>query len=179
MENIQPAPIPSERKASNGKVIGLSLVVLGLLFIASRFIPFVNSLMWALAFGGAGFGTYVFASRKQSRWLMGLAYVLASVAGAITVGTLLPGEFLAAFILYSLAAPGLFFYARNRSQWLWLVPGGLFAMAGSIVLLAGVWYVLPAIFIVGGIYMLVRSNGSKQIEAPEAPQPLTGPAADK
>lgn len=208
MENIQATQpsgsteiLSSEKKTGGATALGVALILLGAAAILGRFIPGINALMWAAAFAGGGFGAYVYGKRKSSRLLLGLAYLMALVSVSITVGVLLPGEFLAATINFGIAAPFLYAYSRNRNQWGWLIPGGLFTAAGAIVLLAGIWAILPALFIVGGIYLLVRSSGNKQLSDGSAfeenlgpatgyrpitgpdtqtgPAPTTGPEADK
>ncbi len=194
MENIQPSQpaaeptsIQTSTRNTRNRVLGVALILLGAAFILSRFVPGVNALLWAAAFAAGAFSAFSYGRKKSSKELLfALAYVLALVSTSIVVGTLLPGPFLAATINFGIAAPFLYAYSRNRKHWGWLLPGGLFAGVGALMLATGLWAAIPMLLVVGGIYLLVKSSEDKQaFDAPAEFRPLdvptaeTGPDADR
>jgi len=178
MENVQ----TDTSASSNTRTLGIALIALGTAFLLSRLIPGFSSVLWILAFAGGGFGFATLYNRNDRRWwALALAYIFFFVAGAILVGmTFLPGEFLGAYFMFGFAGPFLWLYIQNRDHWFWLIPGGIFAAIGALLLLIGLGPVLPLLLILAGAVLVVREvNKNKNKNGIEVPaRPLTGPEAD-
>lgn len=99
--------------------------------------------------------------QNRTRWgLLIPAYVLLAVGvmvGLIGVG-MLEDLLVAAYVLVAIAIPFFVVYARDTKQWWSLIPGGITAIVGLSFMMAAaaVQFVVPAVLIIAGIWVLVR-----------------------
>jgi hypothetical protein len=87
-------------------------------------------------------------------------------------------DLITAYVLFAIAIPFLFVYARDRSQWWSLIPGGILAVIGLSFLVAeGAFAYIGAAVLIGvGLWFLVRAFTHKD-SPPDAPA-TTGPESD-
>lgn len=164
-------------------IIGLVLIGLGVAFLLDQFVPlfsWVRHLFWivVLAAGSAAFYS-VYLRNKEQWWPLIPAYALAAGALLNLLGFVgLGGDFLGGLTILAVAAPFFYVYLRNKENWWALIPGGILAMVGLGLLISSIAFAIPALMIVGGVYLLVRQLTGKNTEdTPSAPK--TGPEADK
>lgn len=129
---------------------------------------------------------YVYLRDRKNWWALIPAYVMTAITVLILLPFgMMPGEWVAAYVNFAVAAPFLYVYLRNRKHWWALIPAGITGFVGIAFLVAGTAYLIPALMIVAGVYLLVRYLvvGRRQpaAVAPAAPAalPKTGPAADR
>ncbi len=154
------------------------LIVLGSL----RFIPgelIGASVMFYIA---APF-FYVYLRDRQHWWALIPAYAMAALGVAILLSPILSGELAGSYVMFAIAAPFFYVYLRNRQYWWALIPGGIMAAIGMALLIAGFAYLVPALMVVAGVYLLVRHFSSRRTApaqaAPPRGMPKTGPEADR
>lgn len=102
----------------------------------------------------------VFVRDRKNWWALIPAYVLLAVGvmvGLIGSGTL-NDLLIPAYVMFAIAIPFFVVYTSNPQEWWPLIPGGIMAVIGLSFLIAeaAVQYVLPAVLIVAGIWMVVR-----------------------
>ena len=78
---------------------------------------------------------------------------------------ILDGILVAAYVLFAIAVPFFVVYARDSKQWWALIPGGITAVIGLSFLIAGdvSKYVVPAVLIIAGTWVLVRQFTRKEV----------------
>jgi hypothetical protein len=204
---------PEKKNTGTAAIVGAGLVVLGALGLFSRFVPAVGELLWAATFAGTGALLFKLYRNDVSRWwLLIPSYGLAALGGLVGL-SLVSDMFwrseaiellIASYIFAAIALP--FYYLYRTAKFpavLAAVLGGPFALLSMGFLLGAIGPAIPALMIAGGLYLLVRQRGQKQlvtapaaIAAPASPvsgfepigvpqqvtvqsAPLTGPAADK
>jgi hypothetical protein len=124
-----------------------------------------------------------FLRGDRTRWgALIPVYILLAVGlmvSLIEVGVL-DGSLVAAYVLLAVATPFLVVYARDTKQWWALIPGGITAIIGLSFLIAtaAAKYIVPAVLIVVGAWVLVRQFTRKETTAPEVPAP-GGPEVDQ
>jgi hypothetical protein len=103
----------------------------------------------------------VFYLERTQWWALIPAYVLLAVAVMIGLTGLgvLSDALVPAFILLAIAIPFFVVYARDRSQWWPLIPGGILAVVGLSFLVAegAFMYLGAAILFLAGALILVRA----------------------
>lgn len=110
-----------------------------------------------------------FKDPKHDWWALIPAYVNIAIGLLIffAVTRMLPGDALAAYILFAIAAPFLFLFVRKPREWWWAIPGGILALVGTGLLMGRflnlLVYVIPALMILAGIGLLF-SRGRKDEE---------------
>lgn len=163
----------------------ISVAVASYIFIGIfRFIPGEFVAAWVMATIGFPF-LAVYLLNRAHWWALIPAYTMAVIGAMIPLTLILNGFQITSYIMFAIAAPFFYVYLRNRAHWWALIPGGVMAALGGAFLLAGAAYLIPAMMIVAGIYLLIRqSGGSKKADTvPEpfrsTPRPLTGPEADR
>jgi hypothetical protein len=116
----------------------------------------------------------IFVRDRAQWWALIPAYVLLVVAVMIglTESGLLDDELVASYVLFTIAIPFFVVYARNRSQWWFLIPGGILAIVGLSFLIAegAVEYIGALVLVLIGVWMLVRVFTRRGL-APDAPAP--------
>ena len=107
----------------------------------------------------------VYLRNRAQWWPLIPAYVLLSIAVMIPLEELgLLSEFLVpAYVMFIIAIPFFIVYFRNPKQWWPLIPGGIMAAVGLSFLLAEAFqYVFPALVILVGFWVLLRSFTRKE-----------------
>jgi len=101
-----------------------------------------------------------FLQRGRTNWsLLIPPYIL--IAVGVMVGLLglgiLDDLLVPAYVLIAVSLPFFIAYTRNPKQWWPLIPGGITAIVGLAFLIAeaAVQYIVPAVLIVAGIFVLV------------------------
>lgn len=125
---------------------------------------------------------YVYLRDRGNWWALIPAYVMGAIGLLILLTMVLRGELIGSYVMFAIAAPFLFVYLRDRRNWWALIPGGIMATIGVGLLVAGMAYIIPALMVIAGIYLLVRYLGvGRGEQAPAAPRevPKTGPEADR
>jgi hypothetical protein len=74
-------------------------------------------------------------NQKANWWALIPGWITAAVAAIILLSEAVSGEFMAAFILFSVALPFFVVFAVNREHWWALIPGGIVASVGLMLLL--------------------------------------------
>jgi uncharacterized membrane protein HdeD (DUF308 family) len=123
----------------------------------------------------------VYLRNRALWWALIPAYTLAAVAGVVALGE--SGRFsdnlITAYVLFAIAIPFLFVYARNRSQWWFLIPGGILAIIGLAFLFSeGASAIVGAAVMIGiGVWFLARVFFRKEPEGEARPPAPDVPAA--
>ncbi len=102
----------------------------------------------------------VYYRNRAQWWALIPGYVLAAVAvmiGLIGLGVL-DDMLVPAYVLLAIATPFFVVYARNRSHWWALIPGGVLAIIGLAFLIAeaAAEYIVPLVLVLVGVVILVR-----------------------
>ena len=107
----------------------------------------------------------VYLRDRAQWWALIPAYVLLGTGIMIPLEEIgvLNDYMIPAFIMFAIALPFFVVYFRNRKQWWALIPGGIMAAFGLIFLLVDSFeYVFPAMVILVGLWILVRSFTRKE-----------------
>jgi hypothetical protein len=121
--------------------------------------------------------------RDRERWgLLTPAYVLLVVGvmvGLIGAG-ILNDLLIPSYVMFAIAIPFFVVYARNPGQWWPLIPGGIMAVIGLTFLIAeaAVEYIVPAVLILAGVWILARQFTRREPSTPDASAQI-GPEADE
>jgi hypothetical protein len=132
---------------------------------------------WVMATIGFPF-LYVYLRNRLQWWALIPAYTMGAIGLLILLSMILNGLQVAAYVMFAIAAPFFFVYLRNREHWWALIPGSIMAFIGMMFALAGAAYLIPALMIVAGIFLLVRQFAGDRRSKPVA-VPATGPQADR
>ena len=108
----------------------------------------------------------VFARDRTAQWALIPAYALLNIATMVTliVFDLLDGFAIPAYIMFSVAIPFLVVFLINRSQRWALIPGGILAFLGFGFFIGTDLgkYVIPAVLVVAGAWLLYQSFVKKE-----------------
>jgi hypothetical protein len=124
----------------------------------------------------------VFVRDRAQWWAVIPAYILLAVAVMIwLIGRGVLGDLLIpSYVLFAVALPFFVVYARDRSQWWALIPGGIMAVVGLSFLIAegGVETIGAIVLILIGVGMLVRlfTRRAPPAEAAAGPPEPDAPA---
>jgi hypothetical protein len=134
--------------------VGVMVGLIGEDFLQDEFIATYILAAIALPF------LVVFVRDRAQWWALIPAYVLLAVGvmvGLIGAGVL-DELLIPAYVMFAIAIPFLVVYGRDSKQWWALIPGGIMAVIGLAFLVAEAQadYIVPAILILIGIWMLVR-----------------------
>jgi hypothetical protein len=157
------ALIPAYIMASIG-----TLVAFGDIFPDFLIAPFVL-ISIALPF------LYVYLRNRENWWALIPAYVMLVIAFPLSLEIIFPGVLVAPYVMFAIALPFLYVYLRNREYWWALIPAGVTSLIGVGLLMTEVKYVVPAVLIVIGVYLL----GRQVIHDKPEDAPLSGPDADR
>jgi len=119
----------------------------------------------------------VFLRDRAHGWALIPAYVMFSIGLIIPLAELnLDGNYVAAYVMFAIALPFWVVYARDRTQWWALIPGGIMvAIGGSLLLAEQLFrYLLPAAIIAAGLWILVRQFRGKDSNGGSSPPPVDG-----
>jgi hypothetical protein len=124
----------------------------------------------------------VYARDRKLWWALVPVYVLLAVGVMVGLieGGILEDNLVAAYVMLAVAIPFFVVYARDRKLWWALIPGGITGLIGLAFLVAeaAAEYVLPALLIIVGAWVLVRQFTRKETAALEVPPP-SGPEVDQ
>lgn len=154
---------------------GYALVMIGGVILlatagfAEDFIP--AFVMFTIAFPFF----YVYLHNRENWWALIPAYVMSAIGTPFLFGNLFPDFLIAPYVLFAIALPFFYVYLRDREHWWALIPAGIMSLIGLGLLMAEVKYVVPAVLIVVGIYLL----GRQVIRDKSETALTTGPDADK
>ena len=102
----------------------------------------------------------VFLRDREQWWALIPAYVLLAVGVMVVLigAEVLSDLLVPAYVMFAIAIPFFVVYARNSKEWWPLIPGGIMALIGLSFLIAeaAVEYVLPAVLILAGAWILAR-----------------------
>lgn len=155
--------------------IALLVALIALNVLGDEAIGAYILMIIALAFLG------VYLRNRALWWALIPAYVLLVLAvmiGLIGLGVL-DDLLIPAYILLAIALPFFVVYARDRSLWWALIPGGILAVIGLSFLAAeaAFAYIVAAVLILVGAWILVRvfTRGEPSLsETISPPEPETG-----
>jgi len=180
----------NHRSGSRNVLPGLILVALGGLFLAGQLRPnsFSGSLIPIVILCGIGLTFFsVYLTNRRHWWALIPGYTMIAVAGIVVLSDILQidGQVIGSYVMFVIALPFLYVFLANRRNWWALIPAGIMGTIGIGLLLdiAGgfITAAIPALMIVGGIYMLVRGRGQSEAKVetqPEIVAAMTGPDAD-
>lgn len=108
----------------------------------------------------------VYYRNRAQWWALIPAYVLLAVAVMIALTGLgvLEDDLVAAYVLLAIAIPFFVVYARNRTQWWPLIPGGILAVIGLSFLIAegGFVYIGALALVLAGGWILLRAFARRE-----------------
>ncbi len=118
---------------------------------------------------------YVYLRNKEHWWALIPAYIMFIAAISVLLDDVLfrHGDTLGVFIPLAIALPFFYLYFKRREHWWALIPGGILASVGIGLLIQQLLYVIPAVLIAGGLYLMLRKGENT------SDRPLTGPEADR
>ncbi len=117
----------------------------------------------------------VYLRNRAQWWSLIPAYVLLSIGIMILLEELgVLGDFLVpAYVMFIIAIPFFVVYIRNPKQWWPLIPGGIMAAIGlSFLMVEAFQYVFPAVVILVGFWILIRSFTRKEAMGDEPSLPV-------
>jgi hypothetical protein len=108
----------------------------------------------------------VYLRDRENWWALIPAYVMFVVGlmvGLIGLGVL-DDLLIPSYVMFAIAIPFFVVYARNTRNWWALIPGGIMAVIGLAFLIAeaAVQYVVPAVLIIAGAWILARQFMRKE-----------------
>lgn len=132
------AEFPSKNRASAHWVWGLFLILLGVFFLLTQFIPpTLGGLVWAAVMAAVGLAFLsVYLSNRANWWALIPAYVFVAIGGVIALATIgFPEGGIAAYVMMAIALPFYVVYLRNRANWWALIPAYAMTALAVLVLL--------------------------------------------
>lgn len=108
----------------------------------------------------------LYLRNRAAWWALIPAYALAAVGGVVLIAESLGASdnLITAYVMFATAAPFFFVYARNRSQWWALIPGGILGAIGLGFLLAENFFaIIGGLALIGvGAWILMRGFTRKE-----------------
>ena len=102
----------------------------------------------------------VFLRDRAQWWALIPAYVLFAVGLMVALlgSGILSDLLVPAYVMFAIAIPFLVVFARDTRNWWALIPGGIMAAIGLSFLVAGaaIQFIVPAILILVGVWILAR-----------------------
>ncbi len=117
----------------------------------------------------------VYLRDRAHWWALIPAYVLLSIGVMILLEELgILSDFLVpAYVMFVIAIPFFVVYIRNPKQWWLLIPGGIMAAIGlSFLMVDAFQYAFPALVILVGLWILIRSFTRKEAVGDEPSLPV-------
>lgn len=154
------------------------LAVASYIFMGVFHFPGTAIAAWVLTSVGLPF-LYVYIKNKEHWWALVPAYTM-FVTGAFLLAvpllSIIGWASIVAYWNFAIALPFGVVYLTDRKQWWALIPGGIFGTVGLVFALIGIAWMIPAVMIVFGLFLLLRQmRGQKSAE----PTPKYGPEADR
>jgi hypothetical protein len=132
---------------------------------ALDFLPDVAISVYVLLAIACPFLAVYLRNRSQWWWLIP-AYVLAAVGGVVILAEAagVSENLITAYVMLAIAIPFFVVYARNRSQWWFLIPGGIMAAIGLGFLIAeNLLAIVGALALIAlGLWSLVRGFARRE-----------------
>lgn len=157
--------------------------VAGLIVLTTM--PFLDDWIAIYVLGAIALPFYYVALRGRDNWWALIpAYVMTAVAGLVFLEDVLSFgriDLAGPYVMFAIALPFFVVFLRNPHNWWALIPAGITGAIGTGLLVSEITYLLPAVLIVAGVYLLVRYGlgiGSRAAE-PTSSVPATGPEADR
>ena len=108
----------------------------------------------------------VFLRNRAMWWALIPAYALTAVVGVIALGESgsVSDDLVTAYVLFAIALPFFFVFARNRSHWWALIPGGILTAIGvGFLATEGAFAIVGAVLLIGvGLWVLLRAFTHKE-----------------
>lgn len=102
----------------------------------------------------------IYLLNREHWWALIPAYTLITIGVMVSLleARVLSDLIVPAFVMFAIAIPFLFVYARNPSQWWPLIPGGIMALIGTGFLLSerSTRLVAPVLVIALGVVIILR-----------------------
>ncbi len=117
----------------------------------------------------------VYLRDRTKWWALIPAYVLLSIGVMILLEELgVLSDFLVpAYVMFVIAIPFFVVYIRNPKHWWPLIPGGIMAAIGlSFLMVEAFQYVFPALVILVGFWILIRSFTRKELMSDDPSLPV-------
>ncbi|MCK5633863.1 MAG: hypothetical protein KAI06_02195, partial [Anaerolineales bacterium] len=127
-----------QKSRNQALVWGSLLIIFGVVGLVESFAN-IAPWMWVAILAATGFVIFgVFLLDRSEWWPLIPAYVLWTTAGLLALVELnvLRGDFLAAYVLSSIALPFIVVFLRDRSQWWALIPAYVMLAVAAMVLLS-------------------------------------------
>lgn len=119
---------------------------------------------------------YIYLTDRTHWWAVIPAYILLAIGVMVGLieGGILEGNLVASYVLFSVAIPFFVIYARDRKQWWALIPGGITGLIGLALLVAeaAAEFIVPAVLIIVGGWILIRQFTRRESTVMEAPEPV-------
>ena len=129
-------------------VWGSLLIVFGVMsFVETIFNP--TPWLWVAVLAISGLGVFAVYLTDRSEWgFLITTYALwaTTILIALAILDIVPGTFIAIYVLVAIALPFLVVYLRNREYWWALIPAYVLLAIGAMLLLTE-WNILPDAFI--------------------------------
>lgn len=129
-------------------VWGSLLIVFGVMsFVETIFNP--TPWLWVAVLAISGLGVFAVYLTDRSEWgFLITTYALWATAILIALAVLdiVPGTFIAIYVLVAIALPFLLVYLRDRNNWWALIPSYVLLAIGAMLLLTE-WSILPDDFV--------------------------------
>ena len=132
---------------------------------ALDFLPDVAISVYVLLAIASPFVFVYLRNRSQWWWLIP-AYVLAAVGGVVILAEAagVSDNLITAYVMFAIAVPFFVVYARNRSQWWFLIPGGIMGAIGiGFLIVENLLAIMGALALIAlGLWSLVRGFARRE-----------------
>ena len=123
------------KSRKQGYIWGVLLILFGILGLVEVYTD-LTAWAWVAILAAAGLGAFGVYLIDRSNWgLLIPTYVMWAIAGLVALieSNILRGDFIATFVLMTIALPFLVGYLRNREQWGLLIPAYVLLAVGVMV----------------------------------------------
>jgi len=123
----------------------------------------------------------IYLQDRAKWWALIPAYVLLSIGIMLLLEEfgILNDFLIPAYVMFVIAIPFFVVYIRNPQQWWPLIPGGILGAIGlSFLMVEAFQYVFPAVVILVGLWILIRSFTRKELMSDEPSLPVVVDESD-